>query len=238
MRQEKKINFYAESLSSNTTVEYPTPKSSSKFIPDWYKKIKSYPSKEESGSIKACIPFRDALCAGYIIPLWQNIKISKIETDSSDYCWQVDNEWDHSVGMHTKEQIEGSPYADKNQAVIPLKFDSPWIIETPPGYSCLITQPLNRIEDRFSIPSAIVDTDTYRIPISFPFIITTNEKEFVIKKETPLVQVIPFKREDWVSVCEYDKDKDLESKSQRGKLHSVLRRGYQKFWWVKKNFKS
>jgi len=234
--KHNQINFYLESPLNNNR-KYPEPKSSSFFIPDWYKKMKAYPTKNDSGSMKACIPFRDALCAGYTIPLWQNMHFSKCGEDSSDYSWELDDDWNAAVGLHKEEQTQGSPLHETNQCRMALKFESPWIIETPPGYSCLLVQPLNYSENRFYIPSAIVDTDTYKIPISFPFIITSPEDNFYLEAGMPLVQIIPFKRESWKGEVGYDPTKTSESQNQRQKLYKTLQQAYQKFWWAKKMFK-
>ena len=44
----------------------------------------------------------------------------------------------------------------------------------------------------------MVDTDKYPIPVHFPFLLKKNF-EGLIKQGTPIIQVIPFKRESWKS---------------------------------------
>ena len=73
-------------------------------------------------------------------------------------------------------------------------------ITTPPGYSCLFVPPLNNSDDRFSIIPGIVQTDKHPIEVNFPFIINGDKYpilDTILKKGTPYVQVIPFKRESW-----------------------------------------
>ena len=75
---------------------------------------------------------------------------------------------------------------------------NPWKIKTPKGYSCLFVPPLNNSDDRFSIIPGIVDTDTFPSEINFPIIINGDKYpvlETTIKKGTPYVQIIPFKRD-------------------------------------------
>ena len=43
--------------------------------------------------------------------------------------------------------------------------------------------------------AGIVDTDTYRAPIHFPFFATGEDGLHVIEKGSPLVQIIPFRRD-------------------------------------------
>ena len=44
--------------------------------------------------------------------------------------------------------------------------------------------------------SGLVDTDSYRSPVNFPFVATAPDGVYTLKKGTPLVQVIPFRRAD------------------------------------------
>jgi len=75
-----------------------------------------------------------------------------------------------------------------------------------PGYSCLFTPPLNRVDERFEIINGVVDTDIYKEYINFPFFLkkdyllkNVKDGKFfsIIEKGTPYCQIIPFKRESW-----------------------------------------
>ena len=80
------------------------------------------------------------------------------------------------------------------------KILNPWNITTPAGYSCLFVPPLNNADDRFSILPGIVDTDQFNNPINFPIVLNGDKypsQELFIKKGTPYVQIIPFKRDNW-----------------------------------------
>ncbi|RUV52573.1 hypothetical protein EOA85_28405, partial [Mesorhizobium sp. M5C.F.Ca.IN.020.29.1.1] len=76
------------------------------------------------------------------------------------------------------------------------KFHNYWSIRTPPGWSCLFLPPLNRPTQPFECVAGIVDTDRYAADIHFPFFATAPDGLYVIEKGTPLVQVIPVRRED------------------------------------------
>ncbi len=57
-------------------------------------------------------------------------------------------------------------------------------------------QPTYLNETRFDLLPAIVDTDTYHLPI--PVAGYLNVRELVrIEPGTPVLQIIPFKRDDW-----------------------------------------
>lgn len=60
--------------------------------------------------------------------------------------------------------------------------------------------PLNRPHPAFECFSAVVDTDTYVAPIHFPFVATGEDGHHVLERGTPLIQVIPFRREEAAAV--------------------------------------
>jgi hypothetical protein len=88
-------------------------------------------------------------------------------------------------------QVKGNPWGDRP----PCKFHNFWTIVTPPGWSCLFVSPLNRPNGIFEVISGIVDTDSYTAPVHFPFFATGPDGLHVIEKGSPMVQVIPFRRD-------------------------------------------
>ena len=119
-----------------------------------------------------------------------------------------------------------------------FKILNPWIIQTPPGYSCLFLPPMNNTDDRFSIIPAIVDTDTFNEEINFPFIVNGDKYstlETTIEIGTPYVQVIPFKRESWKMKIE-----PLGSEEIQQNMFSKAKRvihNYKNLMWHKKSWK-
>jgi len=115
---------------------------------------------------------------------------------------------------------------------------NPWIIKTPPGYSCLFLPPLNNTDDRFSIIPGIVDTDQFPREVNFPIIINGDKYKTlktIIEKGTPYVQVIPFRRESWkMKIIGHNTDKFNRKKIFYGLkvLHN-----YKKRFWSKKTWK-
>ena len=97
----------------------------------------------------------------------------------------------------------------------PFKWSSTWYIQTPPGWSCLFTHPSGHGDLPFRTISAIVDTDVYKQEIAFPFWLL-DSFEGVIEKGTPIVQVIPFKRQEWHSEVSRLKDKEWFYMKERG----------------------
>jgi hypothetical protein len=94
-----------------------------------------------------------------------------------------------------------------------MKFHNPWTIRTPPGWSCLFVPPLNRPNGVFEVLSGFVDTDTYVAPVNFPFVAIADDGVHTLPKGTPLIQVIPFLRDEGVEgVVRVESDDEAEER--------------------------
>jgi len=225
----KKITFCA--VDGGYVDVWPHPRPANRFMEEGYKKLnRFYMNNMHEPTVKNCVPFLDSLTAGYIIPLDQDYLIDPIE---DDFTMTPANRDQDDIGYHGSEQLPESWHkiTGKNTG----KFINKWLIRTPPGYSCLFVKPLNRSEPRFDVLSGVVDTDTYVNAIHLPFILNKRDEQFIIKKGTPLVQVIPFKRESWKSWSGFYKEK-LHNKTLKN-LTSVFIDRYKNLFWRKKSYK-
>lgn len=204
-------------------------------IPKWYKELESYMngSKKPVGdgttaeTIKKCIPVFDAITAGYIIPLPSDLFISS-QDDKPYYEWASLD----LITFHSNKQALTHPAG--NSFDYP-KLSNPWGIKTPSGYSSLFVQPFHR-ESRFTILPGVVDTDTYTAPVNFPFVLNDPKWEGLIPAGTPMVQVIPFKRQSWE--MEIGSSKDLEEQNKvTNLLKSVFFDRYKNLFWHRKEYK-
>lgn len=213
----------------------------SKLIPDWYKDLESYigGDKKPNGSgngaatAKRCMPIFDAMTAGYIITLPADVWVTLKEQDNGQPPTQW-FEWANFglVSFHPIEQAPDHP-ARKRHAY--PKWNNPWSIKTPIGYSTLFVQPFHR-ESVFTILPGIVDTDTYTAPVNFPMVINDEEFTGLIPKGTPLAQVIPIKRDNWKMGI--GKDKELrEQDTITTKLNTKFFDRYKTMFWHKKEYK-
>jgi hypothetical protein len=136
------------------------------------------------------------------------------------------------TGQHTPDQVEGSNLlnAFKLSSKI-FKFNNPWIVQTSKGYSTLFISPLNRWSE-VEIISGVVDTDTYYQHINFPFVWRGKEEgEFTIKKGDPLIQCIPFKRQNFSTTC--DKADELKLIRNLAKFSNSRLDSYKNQFWNK-----
>ena len=178
---------------------FPRIDSIKKVVPQWYKNAPTYTEGKKPRflpqtnlAIKTCIPFLDTLTTGYYIPLVTDI-IVDIEEGNPRLSWGVST-------PASQRSTSQAPTLPIPEGCSPLHFL--WILQTvielPKGYSALLTHPLNRFDLPFVTLSGIVDGGYALGSGSFPFFIKENF-EGVIPRGTPIIQVIPFKTESWVS---------------------------------------
>ena len=226
---EKKITFCA--TDEGMLDIWPHPKPASRVIPDEYKKLKRHADGNlHLPTVKTCMPFLDSMSMGYIIPFDQDYLIDPVE---NDFSVTPANKEQGDFGFHGRAQLpkEWHKTTGENAG----KFINKWLIKTPPGYSCLFIHPMNRLEERWKIIEGVVDTDNYVNVINFPFILKKRDKQFLIKKGEPMVQVVPFKRESFKMWSGFYMEK-LHNKTLRF-LQSEWVDRYKKMFWKKKSYK-
>lgn len=242
-KSEQKIKFLHQ---SEIDGDYELPPSPSiKNLPKWFKMQdkRILPSEADSYSVKACVPILDSLSAGYKMCARSDFTLAGYK-ENNTLKWRAKWASDFDViAEHGVEQVKHHPMIKNENGKtvgLPLKYNSEWYIETEPGYSCMFLPILNDVElQRKGIHflSGTVDTDSYnRMIINFPFIFNNfTEKEIVIKKGTPLVQIFPFKREKWTSeVSKVDKNETLKAENA---FHRVFNSFYRNNHWSKKSYK-
>lgn len=170
----------------------PEPYPASHFLPEWLKKLPPTSNKINGlmkSTVKRCAPFIEAINLGWIIPTPADFEL-KIDKSGNV---EIDTEFKGSVlETHHPEQMgneQGPCYPFP-----PLKFINYWSIKVPKGYSVLVTTPFNRYNNVFELFSGVVECDKYWNNINFPGKFVTEEFCGVIKRGTPLAQIIPFPR--------------------------------------------
>jgi len=220
------------------------PKPASQYIPEWYKNAKSYMTpdgkkrpilkdREQSNgfipTVKKCKPLFDMMTAGYIIETPYDIYVHQ-QPDGVYYSWFAND----AVSFQPNEQLQNHPSFPIGKDGV--RINHPWSIKTPKGWSILIMQPTHRTETPIQILPGIVDTDDCSIPFNMFIILSNPNFEGMIPAGTPFAQVIPFKRESWVSELGGEKERK-KAQSDVGKMNTVFFDRYKKFWWKRKDYK-
>jgi hypothetical protein len=212
----------------------------SDFIPDWYRKSPSTINNNNSfllpdnpaatsSTYKKCSPFYDALSSGYIMYLSSDIEVI-YKNDTPHILWRTN---DTLVTEHSNNQWEGLPVPEGYFPFV-YKWNNELILKSPKDYSLLFLNPINRFDLPFQVISGIVDCDAYELSTHFPFFI---KKGFtgIIEKGTPIVQIIPIKRDSWVRQVEKYNKKEISV--QLKKYFSTIKRSYKNNYWFRKEYK-
>jgi hypothetical protein len=234
----KNIEFIATGESTFLAFDKPVP--IEKVLPQWYKSQGKYSGGNKmvlasngnpNHTIKACMPVFDMMTAGYVISLPADVYFSRDENNSINSSWSTD--LIKLIESHPVDQYDKFKIPDGYDPVA-LKIVQPWIIKTPPGYSCLFIQPSYIDESPFMMLPAIVDTDKHPLPVNFPFFIK-KDFEGIVEHGTPIIQIIPFRREDWTHTTSFDDNNNAEKAWQIAKKRLLNR--YKTFYRTKKNWK-
>lgn len=172
-------------------------------LPEWFKSMPAAAfsdiTQTEQMTVKKCPPFIDAMTFGFLIPL-----VTDLHVESGTFTWNLDfpggaiASYPRSpLDFHDTSQVTGTPLFGDGDSFI-LKFNNFWTIETPPGYSLLVTHPVNRYDLPFTTLTGLVDTDLYKNDfINFPARWRDSAFNGVLPKGTPVAQCLPVRRDLW-----------------------------------------
>jgi hypothetical protein len=197
-------------VSNDPVVPLPVP--IRRVVPEWYKKTPRYingdkkprvvvvPNKDGTGtsfegnrSVKACVPYFEAFTNGYAALLWHDLEIIRTP-NGPEFRWIIGPtpmDARSSVGL----EMLPVPAGHLSTQYV---WNNPFAIQTPPGYSVLITHPLNRYDLPFVTLSGIHDSDALLPNGHLPFYLR-EDFEGVIPRGTPIFHIFPYKRDNWIS---------------------------------------
>jgi hypothetical protein len=207
--------------------EYFDIKPANKSVPQWYKDLPTRDQYDRSQipTIKECMPAQDMIMSGYIIFNTYEFTLFPQPSKGIETFEPLSHNPSH-IGEHLYEQC---PVKIRENRKNYFKISNPWLIRTPPGYSCLIMQPFYEFESRFQLMPAIVDTDVHDLPIELPGYLLTSDPVNV-ESGTPIAQIIPFKRDEWVM-------ETLTQPHKTSKLQFMFGSAYRKVFHNKKIFR-
>lgn len=213
------------------------PKPATEYLPEWYKETPSYIGEKKqilsdaglTQTVKKCLPFFDAMTSGYIIPTYVDVYVRN-DNGEPYYSWA---HYD-AISFHGKQQFNNHPHG-KNFVEAP-KWKNPWAIKVPDGYSVLFVPPFHQPNDIFKVLDGVVDCDKYTAPTNFPFFLNDKNFEGLIPAGTPMVQVIPFKRENWKMQIGGSKETEEAFKVHKRINHKFFDK-YKTMFWSRKEYK-
>ena len=237
----KNINFKARNKTEFEQQLRPYP--AVKQLPKWFTEASIFTSGDKfpndgklhfrnrvaNYTFKKCTPLLDGMNMGYIIPLWADVMVEQ-EGGYPEIYWKTEA---NIFELHGGPSREIPAPAGYDQVV--YKYNNTWIPQTPKGYSCLILSPLGYNDLPFKAVPAVVDTDKSTLELVFPMWVKTDF-EGIVEKGTPLVQIIPFKRDDWESTFNHYENDDFRIITQKN-FDSTMVGHYLKNHHSKKKFK-
>lgn len=232
----KKIKFGMSGMDPGDAIEFSDiPFPAKKYVPDWYREtpLLNPSSMDEPGrrNFKHCMPFGDSFLTGYMLTTICDILVEDVPGGRPKMSFPNGMK---PLGSRDK-QPSGLMPVPEGFHDIHFVWYHPMHIQTPEGYSILTTHPLNRHDLPFYSLSGVVDTDIDPMhPGQYPFFLRKNFSG-LIPKGTPIIQIIPIKRESWES----EKDMTLVSHhwfNYLYKVRSVFSGFYKKNVWQKKSY--
>ena len=184
---------------------YP-PVLANKFLPEWYKKQKSYKrgdintssifSAWDKRQAKKCPAIQEVVIQGIVIPAWTDIHIVK---NDNEWNWTIGVEvYDNDIEYQNQNQIEHMNLnAIDNYGI--LKLNSPYTFVTPSGYGMEFQDPFYHIRRNIKLLPGKVETDIWH-SANFPFefyedLNKLDKKHIFIKAGDPLLICNPYKKE-------------------------------------------
>lgn len=233
----KNIEFIARDDFINASSSPPVP--AKNMMPDWYKNIPPHHTKvpnfdeghgNNNSTMKQCMPFFDSLTCGYLMLTPCDIIVERSFDGKSARVFSHD--MFSMIGERGAPRKHSMPIPD-DYYQIEYTWQTHWEAKTPKGYSCLYTHPINRPDLPFYTISGVMDTDGWYLTGNHPFFIKKGF-EGVIPLGTPMMSILPFKRNSWKS-----SNRAVEI-MERDLLQAKVRRhasgGYKKEIWGRKDY--
>jgi len=198
--------------------------------PEWLKNQRTYENSRDK--FLNCPGMADYMKAGYIIPAWETIKI---KANTAGTVVLIDGPRPTTAAPMNPKLVNGLTKIDSSVKFLVTKIPTPWAIFAKAGYSAYVMPAIYHspfLKDLY-VYSGIVDYDKFTVCNFIFSAVTTCEIEIPIG--TPLLQVIPFKRENVTAVSM------KATESDAGKAHfqfpAKIRSAYRKYCYGKKSYK-
>lgn len=244
-QKSAKISFIS-TMPKNVDL-FPEPVPAFKEIPSWFKKVMPFYDNDDTPidgvqrlTVKRCVAFLDMLSSGYIIKAPFDIYI---DTTNNQKIFQIPKSLEGfsnlgikpMIGSHDMKQVEGYPIDRDKYIEHIFRINPIWVASGSSGVSALFIQPQHHEVSPLYAIAAVIDIDGYPSDGLLSFLVKKDFKGYVYKG-TPLVQVIPFVRNDFTSEIIRDQSENDRVKSITNKVRTMFNSGYRKLMWKKKSY--
>lgn len=211
------------------------PQPSKNFIPKW---LRTIPPQVDNGNtakllpklrtVKKCPSFAEIYKEGFILVAPFDIWLSIRTEDGKEYMeWRTPHK-ELELDVHPHPQmVDHLPKDSGVRGVFKLIY--PFKCITPKGYSIRQMPLFYHFNKDWVVPYGVVNTDKHH-ELNIQILYTSTEDEVLIKKGTPIVQIIPFKRSDRIKMVYKKYTEKLHRKTLFSNffIFTVFQNGYSK----------
>ncbi len=177
-------------------------------------------------TVRKCPGIHDWMLSGYIIPAWSDIVINQSEEFGSNATLN-----NGKTGASAHPPIQCMDLLEqKSHYKGTIKLPGKWMIKTAPGWSIMIV-PLWYWKDQpWEALPGIMHTDHHHCEVNLNFVMKSTAEDITITAGTPLVQVIPFKREAVHGISRAKTDVDAKRHGIILRMYNWYKNGVTKFY--------
>jgi len=239
--EDLSVKFWTSTAYIETT---PPPVPAIQNLPKWWKDRPLYQRNDDiqklgimnnrgadsaAISVKHCMPYFDALTAGYHYSLPTTITVKKTDDPNRpDITWDEDRPRPVEMRGHIELPVPSGCYP------IHFVWDMRWGTKLPDGWSLMITHPVGRWDLPFITMTAIQDADRWSTNNVVTFFLR-KDFEGVIPEGTPIMSMIPIKRANWQ--MEIDHKLQNEGSWDLERKRNYIYGFYKKHRWIRKKYR-
>jgi hypothetical protein len=192
-KQTPKITWWTYPEYNGLLYKLP-PVSSMKHFPKIFKNMpKNNPVNGFFPTARRCPAFADLYKHMYVLPMWCDVSLTYEGAETGKCQWETPNIDIFNLDIHGNQQfIDFLPESKKDWHMV-WKFNSPWLLKTPKGYSVLQLPLTYEFNPDFEVMSGVIDTDIHH-QLTIP-VVQKRLGNIEIKRGTPLCMYLPFKRD-------------------------------------------
>lgn len=190
---------------------------------------KSITYEREEFSLRTCPGVRDLTQVGYVIPVWQDmlIKVSNqngVEVIPSGVMTDHDGKPFSDVQFHDEPALAGYSFGEEYVS-FSIKLRCPWYVKTQPGTQIVLLPVYYNNNPHFTIAPGLLESSKYPMILA-QIILKKFEGEFLLRKGTPLLQIVALKDQPSLKIHNTDapikKNINVLKNWLYSKMHSVV----------------
>ena len=233
--KEKPIIEFVSRIPGLSELEDIRPKPANKFIPEWWKNVPFDLNLEkekyrfDSNMVRQCPAFPDLFSSGYILPMWADTTFY-FDKETNEYEWKCGSaNSPFKINVFDSFQFTDHAnyqYKDKVASVV-FQFINPWYLKLPKGYSVFQIPLFYHQKEKYEILPGTYDpynANTDKLEVAY----FGDKEEIFIKRGTPLVQYIPYKKENFDFGFRDQNENDIKEEYRS----QVKRIGHFKNWYA------